>query len=92
MAQGYAAPTFALNGGRRLRGSPIPLQAAIKAHALCEENAHLQHTQGLSEGYGALQSRRAGLAYIPPPRRPGLPLARVPVLCDVFLTYSTGAW
>src|SRR5215213_9787496 len=28
-------------------GSPIPLQAAIKTHALCEENAHLQHAQRL---------------------------------------------
>ena len=34
-------------------GSPIPLQAAIKAHPLCEENAHLQHMQRLIR---ALQS------------------------------------
>ncbi len=56
MAQGYAAPTFALDGDATL-GSPIPLQAAIKAHALCEENAHLRHMQRLSERHGALESR-----------------------------------
>jgi hypothetical protein len=79
------------DGGRRLRGSPIPLQAGIKAHPLREENARSRHMQGLSEGYGALQFRRAGLACILPPRRPGFPLARVPVLCEVFLVYGTGA-
>ena len=47
-------------------GSPIPLQAAIKAHSLCEENAPLQHRQRLSERYSALQFHGAGLAYIPP--------------------------
>src|SRR5918993_1857656 len=54
------------NGGRRLRVSPIPLQAAIKAQPLCEENAHLRHMQRMSESYGTVQSRRATLAYIPP--------------------------
>ena len=33
--------------GDATRGSPIPLQAGIKAHNLCEENAHLQHMQRL---------------------------------------------
>ena len=52
--------------GDPLVASPIPLHGGIKAHPLCEGNAHLQHMQGLSERYSALQSRRAGLAYIPP--------------------------
>ena len=38
-------------------GSPIPLQAAIKAHFLCEQNAHLQHIRRLSARYSALQFR-----------------------------------
>ena len=59
-------PCTSHDGGRRLRGSPIPLQAAIKAHSLCEENAHLQHIQRLSERYSALEFRcRAGLACSP---------------------------
>jgi hypothetical protein len=55
--QGQALLTFALNGDTT-RGSPIPLQAGIKAHPLCEENVHLRHIRRLFE---ALQSVRISL-------------------------------
>jgi hypothetical protein len=38
--------------------SPIPLHGGIKGHALCEENAHLQHMQRLIR---ALQRVRISL-------------------------------
>jgi hypothetical protein len=89
-AQGYAAPTFALDGGRRLRGSPIPLQAAIKAHLLRKENAHLRRTRRLSECYSVLQSRRAGFAYIPPSKAARLSSCSCPgpMRCPSYVQYG----
>jgi len=67
--------------GDATRGSPIPLQAGIKAHALCEENTHLRHIRRLSERHRALEFRcRAGLA-CSPPRQPGFSLACAPPRC-----------
>src|SRR5215208_3806158 len=66
--------------GDATRGSPIPLHGGIKAHALCEENAHLRHMQRLIRALQRvtiLLLSRACL-YPPPPRRPGFSLASAP--------------
>ena len=44
-------------------GSPIPLHAGIKAHTICEENAHMRHMQRVLQF-----CCRVGLAWIPPPK------------------------
>ena len=74
--------------GDATRGSPIPLQAAIKAHPLCEENAHLRHMQRLIK---ALQSVTISLLsraclYPPSKEQPGFTLACAPVLCGFLRT------
>ena len=67
-------------------GSPIPLQAAIKAHSLCEENAYLQHMQRLIRALQKVTILLLSRACLyPPPRRPGFSIARVPVLYDPLM-------
>jgi hypothetical protein len=67
--------------GDATRGSPIPLHGGIKAHALCEENAHLRHMQRLIRALQRvtilLLSRaclypplQGGPAFLLPPPRP----------------------
>jgi hypothetical protein len=70
--------------GDATRGSPIPLQAGIKAHALCEENTHLRHIQrfepSVTEYYNFVVE--PGLPVSPPPRRSGLSVACAPPRCS----------
>jgi hypothetical protein len=69
--------------------SPIPLHAGIEAHTFCGKSpfeAHLKVDQGITARYNFVEP---GLPISPPPRRPGFPIARVPVLCDDFLMYDT---
>jgi hypothetical protein len=77
-----ARPRWPSHNGGRHRRVPIPLQAGIKAHDLREENAHLEHIQGLIRALQRVTISVLSRACLyPPPRRPGFSLACVPVLC-----------
>ena len=77
--RGHACPDLRTKGDTD-RGSPFPLQASIKAHAPCEENAHSRRRQRL---VGALQFRcRAGLASPPSEAARLFSCPNAPVLCD----------
>ena len=87
--RGHACPDLRTKGDTD-RGSPFPLQASIKAHAPCEENAHSRRRQRL---VGALYNFgvEPGLP-LPPPRRPGFSLAPTHrSYATVFIMYRTGS-
>jgi hypothetical protein len=90
MAQGYAAPTFALNGGRRLRASPIPLRGGIKAHTLCEENARLRHMRRLIKTIQRVTILLSRACLYPPSEaaRPSSCLRPVPMRCLSYVHHD----
>jgi hypothetical protein len=75
--------------GDATRGSPIPLQAGIKAHTLCEKTpmcSICKDCQSVTVRYHFVEP---GLPISPLQGGPAFSImACVPVLCDDFLMYS----